>query len=164
MTEANFQQEIKESINWLWPEAFYHKLTDTPIFKGSQIRMAHPKPFDCFFIESGIGYALELKQHKLKAPFPFNKVKPHQIEGLLGWKMSGGRAYLLINIRLPERLANQVFAFEISQWTKIQREHPNWKSVNLVDMAWMAGKEINREQFVKDGEKKTIWNLLPLVA
>jgi len=167
MRERIFQQEIRDSVLTLWPSAFYHKLTDTPIFKGSKIRFSHPKPFDCFFVIEGVFYALELKQFRENAPIPFTIVKPHQIEGLLGAERGGGAAYILINYRITSekngKAINQTIAIKPELWKKVKETAKSLSASSLrfkQIKQWMfSSVEIERITI----RSKRVWNLIPLL-
>ena len=65
------------------------------------------KPFDVFSLRDGMPAAYEFKFHRGLDVFSFSRVEPHQIEGLKGFKKAGGKASIILGIKLNLSLAQQ---------------------------------------------------------
>ena len=166
MNERIFLNEVKESVNALWPLAFYHKISDSPIFKGSKMRFTLPKPFDCFFLLNGVLHAVEAKQVRENESIKLTLVEPHQISGLFSVINNGGTGHILLNYRVVNdtEKSNKTVLICPEMWKKIQDiaksvSAPTFPFEQICQM--MAAVEIQR--ISNPNGKGRIWNLTPIV-
>lgn len=91
----------------------YHKISDSPIFKGMKTRFTAPKPFDCLYIREATAY-LVIMFYKPRRPKECLFVTPRAWEIVSGLAMESGRksvteeqlvavADKVVEIREPEK-------------------------------------------------------------
>lgn len=91
-----FEGEITKSLE---KEGWFH--IKLPVASGKGIRFLAKSPFDFIAVKNGIPFAIEAKSLAARKPFPITRVTEAQIEALLNFERSGGRAYIAICIRKP---------------------------------------------------------------
>jgi len=153
--ESIFTGELKKCFDEIHG-CFFYKIPDS---YGME-RFAPKKPFDCVLwyratispLSNG-SKALELKSMNKKTAFPFNKVKPHQIDGLLNAFTAGAGAYIIINYRDKETKYNKAFYLTVVQFITLQVKYEGVrKSIPFEEVEKLS--QIHR---VKVG-RKTIWD------
>jgi hypothetical protein len=162
MREKIFQQEIRESVLALFPQAFYLKIPDTIGTKANH-------PFDCLFsfptpvvidhpsLARRFGcyyFALELKQVRKGDTLPTSKVPKHQVEGLYRASQAGWNSYIVINYR--EDGENISYFIPINTWISY---YQHAKSVAQFILSQDPTVVIIKREKI-DG--KTHWNLKKL--
>ena len=95
--EAKFTYDYMRSLDQ--DGLFWYKLPDN-MYTGK-------KPFDVFSMKSGEACAYEFKYHHTLDVFSFSQVQEHQIDSLEKFKAAGGRAFIVLGIKLNLSLAQQ---------------------------------------------------------
>lgn len=153
--ESRLQATLKKDVKHLFPNSFYHKLTDS--IRTRETRFIPEKPFDIFMVNESKPYAIETKVHKKHTKFSITKTTRNQIKHLLEFQKSCNQcrqAFLLINVKynIEERKVNYLIYFypdEISE---------SMKSIDIKGLD-NPDRVILREKI--DG--KTVWNLQKII-
>jgi len=150
MHESDFAREIKQSINYLFPDAMYIKIPDSI---GSRFNTL--KYIDAILFFNKKLYSFEYKQHKSHRAFPLSKIRPIQEEYLQKTKNNQGAAYFVFNVRYKEAKRVDIAIFiDIDRWNILKQELGSRKSIPL-DILVNAGITISYECI--DGKK--IWQV-----
>ncbi len=96
MNEKQFQNEIRSSIQYLFPAAHYVKIPDP---SKMDINQTNKRPYDAYYIFHNVFIAFEYKQIKEAKSFPFDRVENHQVYNLLEVNQGFNHGYVLINYR-----------------------------------------------------------------
>jgi len=115
MKESIFANEFKNACKDI---CFFYKIPDS---YGNE-RFTPKKPFDCFMLDNGNFHAIEFKMQKSQGAFAFDKVRPHQIEGLQETIKAGAKtADIVINFRWKKH--NKTYAIPISMFLSLRRAY-----------------------------------------
>lgn len=139
MKESNLVTEFKQACkNYGY---FFYKIPDA----YNMERFSPKKPFDAIMGIDGKGIAIEFKMIKSKSAFAFDRVRPHQIEGLIDAQKSGGFiSLIIINYRFKtkeNKRYNKLFVISLNKFLKIQLKSDR-KSIPFSEMETM--EEIHR--------------------
>jgi len=90
--------------------------------------------YDFYAIWNGIPVAIECKATRTESSFPFNRVEKHQLDALQEMVNSGGRAYILINIRRGRK--QTAYYLSVEEFTRLRNHYSKQgrKSIPLGDM------------------------------
>lgn len=154
MDEKIFQNEIRSSINYLYPLADYTKIPD-PV--GKIAEQTIKRPYDAFYIYQNKFVAIEYKQMKQPLGFPFDKVQEHQIYNLTKIKSTFNHAYILINYRF------QFSDVQMKKYKTDQSKHNFAICFDIIDYIiqricyrdFLNRKSIPFEEFWEVYQKKT---------
>lgn len=151
MKESNFNTEVVRSLRYYgW---LAHKLSDV---RGT--RFTGEKPCDILACSpSGCFVAIESKQMKKYERLKVGALRPNQIATLDKAIENNGRAFLLVNVRIP-RVHNVCVALD---WN----EHRDAIVEGWYDADWFREDYYFSIGHATDGGKKLIWllsNLLDL--
>lgn len=121
-TEAAFLLELRDSVNQFYPESFWYKIPDMPVFGGMNTRFAPKKPFDVIWLYRGGSAAIEAKVHPDSKAWSTSAVQPHQLEALLKAKSAGSRALIVLNVRygLGAARFNKAFILTVDEFVALR--------------------------------------------
>jgi penicillin-binding protein-related factor A (putative recombinase) len=155
--ESKFLTEIINSREIICPGAFFYKIPDPPIFKGSKTRFNVQRPYDLEVAWAGKLLAVEAKVHRVHTAWPISKVAEHQIENLKCNKVNGKDAYVVINVRygLGKSRVNFAAIIDIDEIIELKKE--NKKSITVSEL-----REYRTMQWQKSNGVY-IWNLFALL-
>jgi penicillin-binding protein-related factor A (putative recombinase) len=149
MKESQFASEILPCLknNGAW----VYKISDQPTsWTASRTRFTPEKPCDIVGMYKRKGFAIENKQIKKFEAFGLNKMRPSQIKNLdeIVEKDAGG-AYVFLNIRIRSPQENRLIIFD---WRELapRLRVSSIKKQELMDMPYIAGKTILKNEFSKD--------------
>ena len=151
MKEAVFNTEIRKSLELVGH--FSHKLTDS--IRGPNTRFIPEKPFDIVSCSPrGVFTAVEGKQIKKWCGLTRSMLRPNQIASLDRTVKNRGKAYLMLNVRIPKERVNLCYIFD---W-KVHRKAilKNEYKINLVRMGIIA--DIVLEPY-RDDQGHILWDL-----
>lgn len=134
--EQRFGLEVRNSFRRI-PGAFYFKIPDLPVFRGSRFRFGGRRPFDAFAVVGGKTLVMEYKVLRGRT-LPFSVLAPHQERALREAERAGARAYVLVNYRGKGR--NLCVAFPIRVWLRLRRR----MGPSLPFGGWRGAREVPR--------------------
>lgn len=107
--EKDFQKALAGGVSWLNPPAHYYKIPDMPMhaLRQAGIRMGTAqKPYDCYILQAGWFFALELKQLRSTC-LGKNDLREHQEEYLRLVDLAGGVGLVVVNFQVKLSAAQQ---------------------------------------------------------
>ncbi|MEM4973609.1 MAG: hypothetical protein QXR87_07900, partial [Candidatus Hadarchaeales archaeon] len=114
--EARFIAEFRRGI----PRgAFFFKIPDLPVFRGSRLRFFGRRPFDAFMIYRGRVFAFEFKQFG-GLTLPFSILSKGQERSLLQAERAGAFSFVVVNYRRGRR-RNRCVAFPIRTFISLRK-------------------------------------------
>lgn len=157
-TEQVFTTEVKHSVEYYYKNAFWLKIPDLPVFKGSKTRFAPQKPFDFMLAYKGNLIAVEAKVHKKHTAWPLSSVKDHQIEGLLSIGDNGFKSYVMLNVRfgIGKSKYNKSFLFSPQTIKQLKEMH---KSIPVKELQLLSNVVNSKRVDKKPKGRISIWDI-----
>lgn len=154
--ESTFVNEFRKACKEL--DFYFYKIPDA----YNMERFSPAKPYDAFVLgEYGKFTAIEFKMHKTPTGFPFDKVKDHQIKGLIEVEEAGAKSLIIINYRWHKH--NVAYYMSPYTFLDLKEGFSNRKSIPYEAMQAMSIIERSKIFSIKSNKDILMWDIASML-